>query len=139
MGPQTTKRHSAGIRPRLKNATWCRMFSLASHRSIYRSPLWGRSLQCPFIVRRLHCSVCFIIKANARSQARSKQFGTMFGVSSLGTVSLEELSSNFSFPQVYQFYFHKDRGLNIAMLERAKSAGVQIMMLTVEFDHWRQS
>jgi L-lactate dehydrogenase (cytochrome) len=60
------------------------------------------------------------------------KFGTMFGVSSLGTVSLEEIRSSFSCPQVYQFYFHKDRGLNRAMVERAKSAGVPIMMLTVD-------
>jgi L-lactate dehydrogenase (cytochrome) len=56
----------------------------------------------------------------------------MFGVSSLGTVSLEAIASKFSFPQVYQFYFHKDRGLNEAMLERAKIAGIRIMMLTVD-------
>ena len=56
----------------------------------------------------------------------------MFGVSSLGTVSLEEIATTFSFPQVYQFYFHKDRGLNEAMMERAKGAGVNIMMLTVD-------
>lgn len=61
-----------------------------------------------------------------------EKYGTMFGVSSLGTVSLEEISSKFSFPQIYQFYFHKDRGLNTAMLERAKTAGVRIMMLTVD-------
>jgi len=61
-----------------------------------------------------------------------EKFGTMFGVSSLGTVSLEAIASEFSFPQVYQFYFHKDRGLNISMLERAKTAGVRIMMLTVD-------
>lgn len=60
------------------------------------------------------------------------KFGTMFGVSSLGTVSIEEIRSSFSCPQVYQFYFHKDRDLNRAMLERAKTAGVQIMMLTVD-------
>jgi len=60
------------------------------------------------------------------------KFGTMFGVSSLGTVSLEEIASNFSFPQAYQFYFHKDRGLNKAMMDRAKTAGVKIMMLTVD-------
>ncbi len=61
-----------------------------------------------------------------------EKYGTMFGVSSLGTVSLEEISSKFSFPQIYQFYFHKDRGLNKAMLDRAKAAGVRIMMLTVD-------
>ena len=67
-----------------------------------------------------------------RAVARAvNKFGTMFGVSSLGTVSLEEIASNFSFPQVYQFYFHKDRGLNKAMMDRAKQAGVRIMMLTV--------
>ena len=61
-----------------------------------------------------------------------EQFGTMFGISSLGTVSLEEIATRYSFPQIYQFYFHKDRGLNRAMLERAKGAGVKILMLTVD-------
>jgi L-lactate dehydrogenase (cytochrome) len=64
--------------------------------------------------------------------AAAAKFGTMFGVSSLGTVSLEELRSAFSNPQIYQFYFHKDRGLNRAMLERAKLAGVNVLMLTVD-------
>jgi L-lactate dehydrogenase (cytochrome) len=56
----------------------------------------------------------------------------MFGVSSLGTVSLEELRKAHDTPQAYQFYFHKDRGLNRAMLQRAKDVGVEIMMLTVD-------
>ena len=34
--------------------------------------------------------------------------------------------------QVYQFYFHRDRGLNRAMMQRAKEAGVNVMMLTVD-------
>ena len=64
--------------------------------------------------------------------AAAAKYGTMFGVSSLGTVGLEELRRKYSTPQVYQFYFHKDRGLNRAMLERAKDAGVNVMMLTVD-------
>ncbi len=56
----------------------------------------------------------------------------MFGVSSLGTVSLEELRKAHPTPQIYQFYFHKDRGLNRAMMQRAKSAGVNVMALTVD-------
>jgi L-lactate dehydrogenase (cytochrome) len=58
--------------------------------------------------------------------------GTMFGVSSLGTVGMEELRKAHKTPQVYQFYFHKDRGLNRAMMQRAKEAGVDVMMLTVD-------
>ncbi|CAM4009937.1 alpha-hydroxy acid oxidase [Bordetella muralis] len=68
---------------------------------------------------------------NAVAAAASK-FGTMFGVSSLGTVSLEQIRKSYSGPQVYQFYFHKDRGLNQAMMQRAKDAGVNVMMLTVD-------
>ncbi|WP_170384657.1 alpha-hydroxy acid oxidase [Ruegeria atlantica] len=64
--------------------------------------------------------------------AAAEKYGTMFGVSSLGTVSLEELRQKHKNPQVYQFYFHKDRGLNTAMMKRAKEAGVEVMMLTVD-------
>lgn len=68
-------------------------------------------------------------RAVARAAAK---YGTMFGVSSLGTVSLEEARSISASPQVYQFYFHRDRGLNQAMMQRAKQVGVEVMMLTVD-------
>ena len=64
--------------------------------------------------------------------AAAEKYGTMFGVSSLGTVSMEEIAKQTTTPQVYQFYFHKDRSLNQVMMERAKAAGVQVMMLTVD-------
>jgi L-lactate dehydrogenase (cytochrome) len=64
--------------------------------------------------------------------AAAARYGTMFGVSSLGTVSVEELRKAHDTPQIYQFYFHKDRGLNRAMLQRAKDVGVEVMMLTVD-------
>ncbi len=94
--------------------------------------IMGQKLAMPFYCSPTALQRLFHHQGERAVAGAVEQFGTMFGVSSLGTVSLEELSSNFSFPQVYQFYFHKDRGLNIAMLERAKSAGVQIMMLTVD-------
>lgn len=64
--------------------------------------------------------------------AAAEKYGTMFGVSSLGTVSMEEIAKQTTTPQVYQFYFHKDRGLNRAMMQRAKDSGIQVMMLTVD-------
>src|SRR3546814_8602043 len=48
------------------------------------------------------------------------------------TVSLEEARQISQGPQVYQFYFHKDRGLNRDMMARARQAGVEVMMLTVD-------
>jgi L-lactate dehydrogenase (cytochrome) len=64
--------------------------------------------------------------------AAASRYGTLFGVSSLGTVSLAELRKEYSTPQCYQFYVHKDHGLNRAMLQSAKKAGVDVMMLTVD-------
>ncbi len=64
--------------------------------------------------------------------AAAEKFGTMFGCSSLGTVALEELKRKHKNPQIYQFYFHKDRELNRSMLQRAKEVGIEVMMLTVD-------
>lgn len=68
-----------------------------------------------------------------RAVARAaEKYGTLFGVSSLGTVSLAEIGDLISTPKMFQFYFHKDRGLNQAMLERAKSAKFDVLTLTVD-------
>lgn len=68
-----------------------------------------------------------------RAVARAaEKFGTLFGVSSLGTVSLAEISKLISTPKMFQFYFHKDRGLNDALLARAKDATFDVLTLTVD-------
>lgn len=64
--------------------------------------------------------------------AAAQKYGTMFGVSSLGTVSVEDLAAMAPGPKMFQFYFHKDRGLNDALLERAKAAKFDVMALTVD-------
>lgn len=68
-----------------------------------------------------------------RAVARAaEKFGTMVGVSSLGTVSLAEIGAMISTPKMFQFYFHKDRGLNDAMVARAKGAKFDVLALTVD-------
>ncbi|MEM1284539.1 MAG: alpha-hydroxy acid oxidase [Pseudomonadota bacterium] len=67
----------------------------------------------------------------AVGRAASK-YGTMFGVSSLATVAVEEIAELAPGPKMFQFYFHKDRGLNDALLERAKAAKFNVMALTVD-------
>ena len=68
-----------------------------------------------------------------RAVARAaEKFGTLFGVSSLGTVSLAEIGALIKTPKMFQFYFHKDRALNAAMLDMAKAADFDILTLTVD-------
>ncbi|MEM7238256.1 MAG: alpha-hydroxy acid oxidase [Pseudomonadota bacterium] len=67
----------------------------------------------------------------AVARAASKH-GTMFGVSSLATVTVEEVAEIADTPKMFQFYFHKDRGLNDALLERARAANFNVLALTVD-------
>ena len=92
----------------------------------------GQKLDMPIYCSPTALQRLFHHQGERAVAAASEKFGTMFGVSSLGTVSLEELREKHKTPQCYQFYFHKDRGLNAAMMQRAKEAGVEVMMLTVD-------
>lgn len=94
--------------------------------------LFGRKLDMP-----LFCSPTALQRlfhhdgerAVARAAAKS---GTLFGVSSLSTVSLAEIAALTDTPKMFQFYFHKDRGLNSALMEKAKAANFDVLALTVD-------
>jgi L-lactate dehydrogenase (cytochrome) len=62
----------------------------------------------------------------------AEKFGTMFGVSSLGTVSVEEIGAAIATPKMFQLYFHKDRGLTNSMIERGLAANFDVLALTVD-------
>ena len=62
----------------------------------------------------------------------AEKYGTMFGVSSLGTVSLKEIGQTISTPKMFQFYYHKDKALNDAMIEMCKEANFEAIALTVD-------
>ncbi|RUX31314.1 alpha-hydroxy-acid oxidizing protein [Mesorhizobium sp. M7A.F.Ca.US.011.01.1.1] len=92
----------------------------------------GQKLAMPFYCSPTALQRLFHHQGERAVARAAAKYGTMFGVSSLGTVSLEEARGISSSPQVYQFYFHRDRGLNRAMMQRAKAVGVEVMMLTVD-------
>jgi len=92
----------------------------------------GQKLEMPIYCSPTALQRLFHHQGERAVAAAADKFGTMFGVSSMGTVGLRELRKKHSTPQFYQFYFHKDRGLNKAMLETAKASGVDVMMLTVD-------
>ncbi len=94
--------------------------------------IMGQKLDLPFYCSPTALQRLFHHDGENAVAAAAAKFGTMFGVSSLGTTSLAEVRKKYDNPQCYQFYFHKDRGLNRAMMESAKEAGVEVMMLTVD-------
>ncbi len=68
-----------------------------------------------------------------RAVARAaEKYGTMFGISSLGTVSIEEIGAAIRTPKMFQLYYHKDKGLTNSMIDRCKDAGFDVIALTVD-------
>jgi L-lactate dehydrogenase (cytochrome) len=92
----------------------------------------GQKIDLPVYLSPTALQRLFHHQGERATAAAAEKFGTMFGVSSLGTVSMEEMAQKHKNPQVYQFYFHKDRGLNRAMMQKAKDSGIKVMMLTVD-------
>ena len=62
----------------------------------------------------------------------AEKFGTMFGVSSLGTANIEEIANLISTPKLFQLYVHKDQGLNDYLIDQCKEHNFDTMAVTVD-------
>lgn len=68
-----------------------------------------------------------------RAVARAaEKFGTIYSLSSLSTVSIEEIGDLTSGPKCFQIYIHKDRALTYEFVERCKAANYSSLCLTID-------
>ena len=94
--------------------------------------IFGKKIEMPLYCAPTAVQRLFHHEGERAVAKAAEKYGTMFGVSSLGTVSVEEIGSLIKTPKMFQFYFHKDRGLNDNMLERARAANFDVLALTVD-------
>ncbi|MDG2088379.1 MAG: alpha-hydroxy acid oxidase [Arenicellaceae bacterium] len=62
----------------------------------------------------------------------AEKFNTIFGVSSLGSVSIEKIGEEINSPKLFQLYYHRDKGLTQSMIDRCKDSGFDALALTVD-------
>jgi L-lactate dehydrogenase (cytochrome) len=62
----------------------------------------------------------------------AEKYKTIFGVSSLGTVSVEKIGQTINTPKLFQLYYHKDKELTRSMMDRCKVANFDALALTVD-------
>ncbi len=67
----------------------------------------------------------------ATSRAAEK-YGCYYSLSTLSSVSIEEIGSLTSTPKMFQIYIHKDRGLTYEFIERCKRAKFTSLCLTID-------
>ncbi len=94
--------------------------------------IFGKKIDLPFYCSPTALQRIFHYEGERAVAKAAQKFNTMFGVSSLATVSVEEISNLVDTPKMFQFYYHKDKGLNNSILQRAKDANFDVMALTVD-------
>lgn len=92
----------------------------------------GKTTRLPLILSPTALQRLFHWQGERAVAAAAEKFGLWFGISSLASVSIEEIGARFTGPKMLQYYYHKDRGLNAALLERARAANFDAVTLTVD-------
>ena len=94
--------------------------------------IMGRKSALPLILSPTALQRVFHHRGERAVAQAAEKFGLWFGISSLATVSIEEIGAMVSTPKMFQFYYHKDRGLNRSMIERCQAAKFDAIALTVD-------
>jgi L-lactate dehydrogenase (cytochrome) len=92
----------------------------------------GKRIAMPLMLSPTALQRLFHWQGERAVAATAQAFDTWFGISSLATVSIEEIGATIKSPKLFQLYIHKDKGLNVSMIERCKAAKFDAVALTVD-------
>lgn len=92
----------------------------------------GKTIGMPLFLSPTALQRLFHWQGERAVAAVAERFNTWFGISSLATVSIEEVGAAIRTPKMFQLYIHKDKGLNKSMVERCKAANFDAITLTVD-------
>tara|TARA_Y100000590_G_scaffold62388_1_gene66688 strand:- start:12335 stop:13489 length:1155 start_codon:yes stop_codon:yes gene_type:complete len=94
--------------------------------------LFGEKMKLPFFLAPTAMQRLFHHDGEKAIAKVANEEGIMVGVSTIGTVSIEELSKLTNSPKLFQLYIHKDTGLTKDLISRAKNANFSAIALTVD-------
>jgi L-lactate dehydrogenase (cytochrome) len=94
--------------------------------------LFGRSVAWPLMLSPTGLTRLFYPDAELAVARAAGARGLAYALSTLGTTTIEQLSSVGAGPKLFQIYIFKDRGLTQEFVERARSARYDGLILTVD-------
>ena len=92
----------------------------------------GRELAMPLFFSPTAMQRLFHHDGENAVAAAAEKFGTMFGVSTIGTRSIEDLGAMTNAPKLFQIYIHNDTALTNDLMTRCKEAKFDALALTVD-------
>ncbi|MDC3091221.1 alpha-hydroxy-acid oxidizing protein [Rickettsiales bacterium] len=93
--------------------------------------LMGKKLSLPFFLSPTALQRLFHYDGEMAVGKAAEEFNTFFGISSLSTVSADDISKLVG-PKIFQLYFHKDRELTKSMIQKCKEKKFDALALTVD-------
>lgn len=97
-----------------------------------RVTVMGKQIAMPLFLSPTALQRLFHWRGEHAVAAAAEKFDTWFGISSLATISIEEIGRTIASPKLFQLYVHKDKGLNAAMIAACKAARFDAIALTVD-------
>jgi len=93
--------------------------------------LFGQQLAAPLILAPVGLTGMYARRGETQAARAAKAAGLPFCLSTVGLCSIEEVARDAA-PPWFQLYVMKDRGHMRELLHRAKDAGCQVLVLTVD-------
>ena len=94
--------------------------------------IFGRKIDMPIFLSPTAMQRLYDPEGDKASARAAKKFGTMYGMSTMATTSIEEISNVSSGPKLFQLYIHKDKSLTDDLIARCKRANFDGLCLTVD-------
>ena len=92
----------------------------------------GKKIDLPIFLSPTALQRLFHFDGERAVGIAAEEFNTYFGISSLATVSIEEIGKNYSCPKMFQLYIHKDKGLNEDMVQKCIDNNFDALSITVD-------
>ncbi|MGH1352102.1 MAG: alpha-hydroxy acid oxidase [Methyloligellaceae bacterium] len=97
-----------------------------------KTTILGQEIDWPVFLAPTGMSRLFHHEGERAAARAAHKYGTMYSLSTLSTVSIEEVGETTPGPKMFQIYIHKDRGLTREFIERCKTSGFSALCLTID-------
>jgi len=97
-----------------------------------KTTLFGEETDWPVMISPTGASKLFHATGEPAVIRAAEKFGMIYSLSTLGTITIEDVGATCSVPKMYQLYVFKDRGLTKDLIDRCKVAGFKALCLTVD-------
>ena len=92
----------------------------------------GQKVRSPLFLAPTGMNRLFHHDGERASSRAAEKYGCYYSLSTLSSVSIEEIGSLTESPKMFQIYIHKDRGLTYELIERCKKAKFTSLCLTID-------